>query len=150
MPNVGPLELGLVILLVVAVPCGIGYWCMAVFRGKGKSAGAGFALGFLLTFFLSLLGAVIAVAVSYAQSGATRYAAAAPSLTTLIATFGPTTGWVGRAVTYDDQGFMIDGVGRVSAQDVLSYDAQGHLVWAHDGMRAWVAGMVRPVLSGAT
>jgi ABC-type transport system involved in multi-copper enzyme maturation permease subunit len=149
MPNVGPLELGL-ILLAVAVPCGIGYWCMTVFRSRGKSAGAGFALGFVLTFFLSLIGAVIAVVISYAQSGPTPYATPAPSPPTLIATFGPTTGWVGKVITYDHRGFIIGGVGGVSAQGVLFYDEQGQIEWANDGMRDWVAGMPGPGSSSAT
>jgi len=44
MSNTGLEEL-LLWLLGVALPVCIGYWCMTVFRGKGRSAGAGFALG---------------------------------------------------------------------------------------------------------
>jgi len=42
------------------------------------------------------------------------------------------------------------GVGGVSAQGVLSYDEQGQIAWANDGMRAWVTGMVEPGSSSAT
>jgi len=56
------------LLFAVVVSPAIGYWCMTVFRSKGKSPGAGFALGFLLTFFFTIIGAAIAVAISYAQS----------------------------------------------------------------------------------
>ena len=83
-------------------------------------------------------GTAIAVAISYQQTSQT-----------LIVTFGPTTGWAGKTITYDKQGVNIDGVGRVSARDVLTYDEQGHLVRAHDGMRAWVTGLLGPVSSGA-
>jgi ABC-type transport system involved in multi-copper enzyme maturation permease subunit len=130
MPNLGPLEIGL-LLLALAIPIVIGFWCMRVFRRKGKSPGAGFALGLLLTLFFSLIGAAIAVAISYAQAESA-----------LVATFGQSTGWAGKTITYDRQSFIISGIGRVSARDVLTYDAQGHIVWAHDGMRQWVAGMV--------
>jgi len=67
MSNTGLEEL-LLWLLGVALPVCIGYWCMTVFRSKGKSPGAGFALGFLITFFFTIIGAAIAVAISYAQS----------------------------------------------------------------------------------
>lgn len=116
MPNVGPVEF-FMLVLIFGIPIGIGYWCMRVFRRKLRSSGSGFALGFFLTLFLSLIGAAIAVAISYAQ----------PSRT-LIATFGQTgKGWPGRKITYDNQGFVLEQVGRVSAQDVLSYDEQGSI-----------------------
>lgn len=51
--------------LVLALPFCIGYWCMRVFRSKGRSAGGGFAMGFFLTLFLSAAGAVIALVISY-------------------------------------------------------------------------------------
>ena len=49
----------------VALAVGIGYWCMKVFEGKGRSGGAGFLLGFALTFFFSVAGAVAALVVAY-------------------------------------------------------------------------------------
>jgi hypothetical protein len=60
----------------------------------------------------------------------------------LIATFGPTTGWAGKTIQYENGQFALDGHGPLSAQDVIEYDRQGHLVWAGDGMRAWVASLV--------
>lgn len=56
----------------------------------------------------------------------------------LIATFGPTTAWLGKTITYEQGRFEVEGVATVSAQDVLSYDQQGHLQWAYDGLREWV------------
>jgi len=41
-------------------------------------------------------------------------------------------------------------VGRVSAQDVLSYDEQGSIEWANEGMREWVTGIVGQSHSFAT
>jgi len=55
----------LIFLSAVVLPLAIGYWCMVLFRNKGKSAGAGFALGAGCTFCFSLVGAVVAVVVSY-------------------------------------------------------------------------------------
>jgi len=60
----------------------------------------------------------------------------------LIATFGPTTGWAGKTIQYENGQFALEGHGPLSAQDVIEYDKQGHLVWAGDGMRAWVASLV--------
>ncbi len=143
MPNLGGTEL-FILLLLIGVPIGTGYWCMRVFRRKGRSAGAGFALGFVLSLVLSLLGATIALIVSYTLTDTTQQAAGTEHAPTVVATFGPTTGWAGRSITYDGRGFAIEGVGTVSAQDVLTYDRQGHLAWAHDGMRAWVAQLAGP------
>jgi hypothetical protein len=56
----------------------------------------------------------------------------------LVATFGPTTTWVGKTVTYSDGAFVLEGHGPIRAQDVFEYERQGHLVWAMDGVRAWV------------
>jgi hypothetical protein len=56
------------LLFAVLISPAIGYWCMTVFRSKGKSPGAGFVLGFFLTFFFTIIGAGIALAISYAQS----------------------------------------------------------------------------------
>ena len=62
----------LIWLLAIAIPIAVGYWCMTVFRRKGRSAGAGFALGFFLTLFLSVIGAAIALAISYTRSDRPR------------------------------------------------------------------------------
>jgi hypothetical protein len=70
----------------------------------------------------------------------------------LIATFNATTGWVGKAITFENEQFALEGVGPLSATDVLSYDDQGFLEWANDGNRAWVesrAAAARPA-NGAT
>lgn len=57
---------------------------------------------------------------------------------TVIATFGPTTGWVGKTISFQSEQFLLEGYGPISADDVLLYDEQEHLVWANDSMRAWV------------
>lgn len=59
----------------------------------------------------------------------------------LVATFGPTTEWAGKAITYDAGAFLLEEHGVVSAHDVMEYDAQGHLLWESDGTRAWVGGL---------
>jgi TM2 domain-containing membrane protein YozV len=56
----------------------------------------------------------------------------------LIATFGPTTGWVGKTITFENDAFVLQDHGQVSASDVMNYDQQGHLSWATDGTRSWV------------
>ena len=49
------------LLFAVVISPAIGYWCMTVFRSKGRSPGAGFAVGFFLTFLSTIqLGAVYA------------------------------------------------------------------------------------------
>jgi hypothetical protein len=57
----------------------------------------------------------------------------------LIATFGPSTGWAGKTITREGEFFILEGHGPISAADVMKYDKQGHLVWATEGTRAWVA-----------
>ena len=42
----------------------------------------------------------------------------------VIATFGPSTGWVGKTITYDDEGrFTLEGVGPLTAAQVLDSDS---------------------------
>gem|GEM_PF-407783 len=60
----------------------------------------------------------------------------------LIATFNPTTGWSGKRITYEHGRFTLEGHGPISAADVLSYDRQGYLSWAHEGLRQWVGDLV--------
>lgn len=55
----------------------------------------------------------------------------------LVATFGPSTGWAGRAITYDSGLFLLADHGPITPADVMQYDRQGHLVWAYDGLREW-------------
>ena len=57
----------------------------------------------------------------------------------LIATFGPTTAWVGKKITREGDFLILEDHGPISAQDVMEYDRQGHLVWVNDWTRAWVA-----------
>ena len=59
----------------------------------------------------------------------------------LVATFGPTTGWVGKTITCEGDVFTLEGYGPISAADVMSYDSQGQLEWASEGMRAWVGSL---------
>ena len=56
----------------------------------------------------------------------------------VIATFGPSTGWAAKTISYEDGRFTLEGHGAVSAADVLTYDAQGHISWAYEGLREWV------------
>jgi len=56
----------------------------------------------------------------------------------LIATFGPTTAWVGTQITREGDAFVLEGHGPISAGDIMEHDRQGHLVWVNDGTRAWV------------
>jgi hypothetical protein len=70
----------------------------------------------------------------------------------LIATFGPSTGWVGKRIVYEGQRFVLEGFGEITAQGVLEYDRQAHLDWAYDGLREWVREMAAalPSVSGGT
>jgi homospermidine synthase len=56
----------------------------------------------------------------------------------LIATFGPTTAWVGMQITREGDAFVLEGHGPISAGDIMEYDRRGHLVWVDAGTRAWV------------
>jgi hypothetical protein len=151
--NLGAPEL-LILALIFLIPVGIGYWCMKVFRGKGKSPALGFVAGFFLTLFLSLLGAVVAMLIAYLQSPAsserTTIGPPAPppppavsAHAQTIATFGHTTGWQGKRIVYDAGSIVIEGVGPVSAPGVLSYEAQGQIEWASPAMRDWLVGLAR-------
>jgi hypothetical protein len=55
----------------------------------------------------------------------------------VIATFGPTTGWAGKTISYDDGWFTLDGYGPIDVAAVLEFDRQGHLQWAYAGLREW-------------
>lgn len=57
----------------------------------------------------------------------------------LIATFGPSSGWIGKTITHDGATFILEDHGPITPHDVLEYDRQGHLVWATEGTRASVA-----------
>ena len=57
----------------------------------------------------------------------------------LIATFNARTGWAGKTVWLENEQFTLEGHGPISAADVLLYDRQGYLEWAHAGLQEWVA-----------
>jgi hypothetical protein len=56
----------------------------------------------------------------------------------LVATFGPSTGWAGKTITREGDAFILEDHGPISAQDVMQYDRQAHLVWADRALRAQV------------
>ncbi len=62
----------------------------------------------------------------------------------LVATFGPNTGWAGKTICYEDGQFTLEDYGPVTARDVLSYDQQGQLDWAYEGLKAWVQEQAGP------
>lgn len=55
----------------------------------------------------------------------------------LVATFGTTTAWVGKTITWDGYQFVLEGYGRVPAAALIDYDQQGHLRWASAELRSW-------------
>jgi hypothetical protein len=56
----------------------------------------------------------------------------------IVATFGPSTAWEGKAITFDDGRLTLEDSGLIQPQAVVEYDRQGHLLWAYDGLREWV------------
>jgi hypothetical protein len=62
----------------------------------------------------------------------------------LIATFGPTTGWAGKSISFEHGRFSLEGHGQISAANVLNYDSQGHLIWANDDLRELVQQTLPP------
>ena len=68
----------------------------------------------------------------------------------LIATFGPSTGWVGKTISYEGDQFILEDHGPLTAQQVLSYDDAGQLEWPYAGMRAWVLAQARGGSTAAT
>lgn len=55
----------------------------------------------------------------------------------IVATFGPSTAWAGKPITFDEGRFTLEGLGQITPQAVVDYDRQGHLQWAYDGLRDW-------------
>src|SRR5450759_3583570 len=53
----------------------------------------------------------------------------------LIATFGPITDWVGKTITREGGVFYLEDFGPISAADVLSYDREGQVSWADEGLK---------------
>jgi len=62
----------------------------------------------------------------------------------LIATFGPSTGWAGKTISFENEQFVLEGHGPITAANVVEYDRQGHLVWASEGTRGWVGARAAP------
>ena len=60
----------------------------------------------------------------------------------LIATFGTTTGWAGKTISFENEQFVLEGHGPITAADVMEYDRQSQLVWANEGTRGWVGARV--------
>jgi hypothetical protein len=65
----------------------------------------------------------------------------------LVATFGPSTEWVGKTIEHTGDEFIFDGHTPISAADVMEYDRQGHLAWVSDDMRAWVSRAGAPAVA---
>jgi hypothetical protein len=59
----------------------------------------------------------------------------------IVATFNASTGWAGKAITYEGSQFVLEGHGVISAADVMRYGQEGQLSWDSDGTRAWVGSM---------
>ncbi len=55
-----------------------------------------------------------------------------------VATFGSTTGWQGKTIDFDGSAFVLEEHGPVTAAEVLTYDKQGHLLWASAEARTLV------------
>jgi hypothetical protein len=55
----------------------------------------------------------------------------------LVATFNATTGWAGRQISWQDDRFILDGHGAITAFDLMGYDGQGQLDWVSEEMRSW-------------
>jgi len=68
----------------------------------------------------------------------------------LIATFKASTHWPGKTITWAAGRFTREGHGEILAVDVLSYDRQGYLSWANEGLRDWVGSLAigDPYLGG--
>jgi hypothetical protein len=67
----------------------------------------------------------------------------------IIATFGASTAWLGKTITFDDGRFALEELGPIQPQAVVEYDRQGHLQWAYDGLREWVYQTAGEPLSAA-
>ena len=67
----------------------------------------------------------------------------------LVATFGPTTAWVGKTVTWDGNQFVLEGYGRIPGSALVDYDQQGHLQWASAELRSWAWSYAHWETSGA-
>jgi hypothetical protein len=59
-----------------------------------------------------------------------------------VATFGASTGWVGRGIDYENGQFTLDGHGVIPPEALLDYDGRGQIEWAYAGLREWVQAWV--------
>ena len=67
----------------------------------------------------------------------------------LVASFGPTTAWVGKTITWDGNQFVLEGHGSIPAAVLVGYDQQGHLQWASAELRSWAWAYARWEAGGA-
>ena len=116
MPNLGPVEIELLLLLALPVIIVV-IMVVVVTNRAGERRRAGHA--------------------PTGQQGG-QPPGAIPSAPVLIATFGPSTAWQSKAITWQGGALILEGYGPISARDVINYDEAGHLVWASDASRAWL------------
>ncbi len=62
----------------------------------------------------------------------------------LVATFGPSAEWAGKAVSYENGRFTLEDFGPITPRAVLDYDREGQLLWASEETRAWVHSLTIP------
>jgi len=55
----------------------------------------------------------------------------------LVATFGPSTSWAGRGITYENGQFTLEGYGLIPVAGLLDYDRRGQLTWMSPELRTW-------------
>ena len=67
----------------------------------------------------------------------------------LVATFGPTTAWAGKTITWNGNQFILEGYGRIPGSALVDYDQQGHLQWASAELRSWAWSYAHWETSGA-
>jgi len=66
----------------------------------------------------------------------------------LVATFGPTTGWAGREIIWDETRFVLVGHGTISAAGLFDYDRRGQLQWPSAEVRTWALSVAHWETSG--
>jgi hypothetical protein len=67
----------------------------------------------------------------------------------LVATFSPSTAWVGKTITWDGDRFVLEGYGPVPAAALVDYDQHGHLQWPSAELRSWAWAYAHWEASGA-
>ena len=85
-----------------------------------------------------LVAALVAVGVLVARRLVAARRSGSAEAARLVAVFGGTTEWAGKAIFFDGVRFVLEGHGVIAAADVMRYDGQGLLEWPNEGMRAWV------------